>query len=368
MKIKLSSIDLTEFNNVSITKETNIQLAEMYQDYIEECSRDLNEDNVLEFKGDTLKDQFYNAFIKIMEIDMKDEDNRKILHDSVYPGISNLNYDFFEDNEYLKNIKIPEIRFNNLTLTNLSLLPYEGFIFDDVKVLSNSFYQEITQLGFFSKEYNYPALLENNTIWMSINPNEISTMNKGIINATNNVLTLGLGLGYFAYMASLKEDVKSVTIIENNEDTIELFNRYILPQFKYKDKIKVIKDDAFKYLSKLKGGEFNYIYSDLWHNPNDGIINYLKIIKYESKLTDTKFGYWLETGLLCLLRRCLISLIDEAIIKTDESQYLKADSDTDLIINKMYFLLKDYSINSFFDIKKLLNDDSLKNIAKQIEL
>jgi hypothetical protein len=368
MKIKLNSIDLAEFNSLSITKETNIQLAEMYQDYISECSTDFDNDNLNDFKGNTLKDKFYNSFIKSMEIDMKDEENRKILHDAVYPGISNLNYDFFKNNGYLENIKIPEIKFKKMTLTTLCYAAYEGFIYDDVKVINNSFYQEITQLGFFTKEYSYPALLEGDTIWMSINPNEISTMTKGINEATGNVLTLGLGLGYFAYMASLKSDVKSVTIIENNEDTIELFTKYILPQFKNKEKIRIIKEDAFKFLSTLKGSEFDYIYSDLWHNPNDGIIDYIKINQYEAKLTKIKFGYWLETGLLCLLRRCLISLIEESIMNLDQSEYLKAENDTDLIINKMYFLLKDYPINNFFDIKKLLNDDSLKQIAREIKL
>ena len=43
---------------------------------------------------------------------------------------------------------------------------------------------------------------------MSLNPYEIRTMENAIITARGKVLTLGLGLGYYAYMVHLKEEVK----------------------------------------------------------------------------------------------------------------------------------------------------------------
>lgn len=45
-------------------------------------------------------------------------------------------------------------------------------------------------------------------------------------------------------MASLKADVESITIVEREQSVIDLFTSFILPQFKTKDKITVIKDDA----------------------------------------------------------------------------------------------------------------------------
>ena len=67
------------------------------------------------------------------------------------------------------------------------------------------------------------------------------------MSAFGNVLTFGLGLGYYAYMVSEKESVESVTIVEMNEDVIQLFKKYVLPQFKNAEKIKIIKADAFEY-------------------------------------------------------------------------------------------------------------------------
>ena len=76
---------------------------------------------------------------------------------------------------------------------------------------------------------------------MTITPNEIETMKEPVDEAFGHVLTFGLGLGYYAYMVSEKENVESITIVETNEDVIDLFNKYILPQFKNAHKIKIIQ-------------------------------------------------------------------------------------------------------------------------------
>ena len=60
---------------------------------------------------------------------------------------------------------------------------------------------------------------------MLITPNEIETMKKSISEATGNVLTYGLGLGYYAYMVSMKENVESVTIVEKDKEIIDLFKK-----------------------------------------------------------------------------------------------------------------------------------------------
>ena len=71
--------------------------------------------------------------------------------------------------------------------------------------------RQIPQIGFFETEFKFPALLENDRIWMTITPNEIETMKEPVDGAFGNVLTFGLGLGYYAYMVSEKENVESVT-------------------------------------------------------------------------------------------------------------------------------------------------------------
>lgn len=63
---------------------------------------------------------------------------------------------------------------------------------------------------------------------MSVSPNEVFTMEKIIKNAKGKVLTLGCGMGYFAYMVSLKEDVESITIVESEQSVIDLFEKSLI--------------------------------------------------------------------------------------------------------------------------------------------
>ena len=55
---------------------------------------------------------------------------------------------------------------------------------------------------------------------MSTIPHEINTMKKDIDIVKNNVLVLGLGIGYFSYLISNKASVKNITILENDEEII----------------------------------------------------------------------------------------------------------------------------------------------------
>ena len=73
-------------------------------------------------------------------------------------------------------------------------------------------------------------------------------------------------------MAAIKPSVESVTVVERSRDVIELFKKFILPQFPRADKVKVVHADAFKYAEKTAPKEkFDYIYADTWHDPSDGV-------------------------------------------------------------------------------------------------
>ena len=130
-----------------------------------------------------------------------------------------------EVKDYIRNPYYENIPFNNKKIDSWQIKegkykPYELFVFDDFKYENDLV---IPQVGYFNEPFYYLAVYDNNRLWMSITPNEINTMKQPINNAKGNVLTFGLGLGYFAYMCSLKDDVKSVTIVEKDERVIKLF-------------------------------------------------------------------------------------------------------------------------------------------------
>ncbi|WP_222705718.1 spermine/spermidine synthase domain-containing protein [Bacillus massilinigeriensis] len=95
---------------------------------------------------------------------------------------------------------------------------------------------------------------------------------------------------------------ESISVVEINEDVINLFNKYVLPQFKNAGKIKVIKSDALEYAKKhIPEGNFDHVFTDLWHDVSEGIDLYLKMKKYESSSPNTIFSYWIEKSILCYL-------------------------------------------------------------------
>lgn len=178
--------------------------------------------------------------------------------------------------------------------------PYEGFVCNDIKLLKNG--RQTPQIGFFEREFQYPAVLENDRIWMTITPNEIETIKEPIEQAFGNVLTFGLGLGYYTYMVSEKDNVDTITVVETNEDVIGLFQTHILPQFKHAHKVTIVKSDAFEYAEQhLSAGKFDVVFTDLWHDVSDGIDLYLKMKRYEPLSPRTKFSYWIEKSILCYM-------------------------------------------------------------------
>ena len=216
--------------------------------------------------------------------------------------------------EYLNNPYYLNMKANNITQDSWKLLkqnyqPYEGFIYNFTKDYNN--FVTYPSLGFFEKEFSYLTVLEKNREWMAVKPNEIETMKEPINDASGNVLTFGLGLGYFAYMASLKEDVTSVTIVEKDEKVINLFKKNLLPNFTHKEKINIINEDAFLYYSRINDNEYNFIFIDIWHDVSDGIYSYLKFKNNENKFKTTKIEYWIEKEILLFLRTIIINLLKE---------------------------------------------------------
>ncbi len=199
-----------------------------------------------------------------------------------------------EVKDYIRNPYYENIPFNNKKIDSWQIKkgkykPYELFVFDDFKYENDLV---IPQVGYFSEPFYYLAVYDNNRLWMSITPNEINTMKEPINKAKGSVLTFGLGLGYFAYMCSLKDDVKSVTIIEKDERVIKLFKEYILPYFANIEKINIIKEDAYVYLSKMNDDMYDYVFVDIYHDAGDGKEVYLKMNQYRNRFKKTIFEYW----------------------------------------------------------------------------
>lgn len=202
----------------------------------------------------------------------------------------------FADNPYIRNIDFSEAQYGDFKLCYEKYYKNEFSNYDVSKVVKEGVV-EVPRICLFADEFEYPALCQKfedgYRTWISVTPNEIFTMEKPIEKAHGKVLTLGLGMGYFAYMATLKENVESVTIIEKEQDVIDLFEAKILPQFENRDKIRIIKANAIDYLKTVEDGEYDYCFADIWIGAYD-ILPYFAVKEIGRNFHKMKIDYWIE--------------------------------------------------------------------------
>lgn len=235
-----------------------------------------------------------------------DEDTAVKFMNKIEHDLKVLDIDEYINNPYLKRIHFDDIRYGNFELAHSSIMPFELFIYD-VANMNTVTGVEMPRIGCFVKEFPYPLIRQVDTecAWMSITPNEILTMKKPLENATGKVLTLGCGMGYFAYMAHLKDDVESVTIIEREHDVIDLFEKFILPQFDNPNKIKIVQADAIDYLHCINDGDYDYCFADLWINAAD-FEPYFAVKQVCRHYKKMHVDYWIEDALVSHLTSSML--------------------------------------------------------------
>ncbi len=197
----------------------------------------------------------------------------------------------FAEEPYLKAVRFEPQRIGRFTLTRATYSRGELFQYDMPDVNAPL---TVPRLGFCSGEVSFPAVYEGNMPWMSVCPSEINSMKKQMRQAHGRVLVLGLGLGYYPFAVSQKDNVQSVDIIELSDEVIRLFNEQLLPHFPARDKIRVIRADAFAYLEKLQGGEYDFCFADIWEGAEDGAECYARMRPLAARMPSTEFTYWIE--------------------------------------------------------------------------
>ena len=202
-----------------------------------------------------------------------------------------------QDNPYVKDIDFKDRRSGDFEFRYHSFMPYELDIYDIPRKIIE-YDVDIPRISCFTEKVEYPVIFQNSikSTWMSVSPNEINTMKQPIRNAKGKVLTLGCGMGYFAYMASLE----SITIVEREQSVIDLFTSFILPQFKTKDKITVIKDDAIEYMMNLEDGLYDYCFADIWIGVMD-FEPYIETKEVCKRFRKMRMEYWIEDAFGILL-------------------------------------------------------------------
>ena len=363
MIINFKKEDYKKLEKLIDTKEVNMAVASMFMDY------NTYIEVVNPKKMEQSKDPEYTylqTFLDFFNIDRRVKENKEIIEKSIKPAISKVDPNIIRQDPYYQNINIDSVQDGEYFLGNIKYFPYQSFAYDDLEVLKDDYYREISKIGYFDCELPFLTISKDNVIWMSITPNETWTILPAIERSFGKVITFGLGLGYYPFMCSLKDNVESVTIIEFDKNIIDLFTKHLLPLFPYKEKIKIVHADAFKYCKENNINElFDFAYMDIWHGAEDGLPFYFKFKKYEEH-THCKIEYWLEESIISLCRRCLILVVEEILNGASDENFMYSENELDEIINHLYFYTKDLELNSYEELHELLSNESLIEMIEKI--
>ena len=354
MKITKNSELIKYIQQVIDTNNININVADMLMtafNYVDI----FNPEEIKQYVKEGLSENeaVLETLYDFYQLDKNNDENVSIMNEYFLNNFKALKNDEYLSNPYVETIKEAG-RYRKYALKMLKYEPYQLFAYDEIKVTKD--YKEYSAIGYFKKPFSYLALTEGNDVWMSLNPNEIETMKQYIASAKGNVLVLGLGMGYVPFMMSLKDEVKKITIVEKDPDIISLFNNLIYPHFTNKNKIEIIKDDAVNYVKSHQ--KYDYIFADLWHDPEDGLNLFIKL-----KRINRNIPCWLETSLIALLRRCMVTLLEETLQGSNEGDYMHARTTTDKVINRFYLKTKNILLENKEDVFNLLRDETLWSLV-----
>ncbi len=287
----------------------------------------------------------------------------KACRQKLFPFVKEEDVSFVESDPYFDVLKNLSFKEKGLSLHMKEVLPGELFPYSSYEVGPAPLYGERPSFAYARKNFSYPVFEKDRRPWMSLVPHEIKTMEKAIEECEGEVLTYGLGMGYFAYRACLKEEVSHLTVIESDKDVISFFRNHLLPYFP-KGKLVIKEGDALQEAKLGKKGSYDYLFCDIYHDAEDGLPLYIALKRDEG--IAKRSAYWIEGDILVYLRRYLLAYLEEqidpAIAKQGDKPYLEGGDFASRLFRSIHFYLKRREIKSEEDLSSLLSDDSLKEI------
>ena len=316
--------DRDKMKRLEKTFELNFKLTRLYANYLEYYNEVINSEMMDALTGDGSideKDGLVAILCQMFGLDIDgSHDERVLIRDYITPSVRIMDPERYRNNPYYRNIKIPEKKVGRWELKQEKYPAYRGVIAADM-IFSEDF-REIPPLGFFKEEFEFPAVLEDGNEWMTLTPVDLDTSDEAIERAHGKVVTFGLGLGYYTYMVSEKENVESITVVEKSADVIALFREHILPQFSHPEKVRVVEADAFEYAEQVMPAEhFDVAFVDTWRDASDGAPMYERMKALEHLSPDTEFIYWIENFLISRIRALRYSEILDRLDRGEDMTY-----------------------------------------------
>lgn len=257
---------------------------------------------------------------------------------------------------YHRTIRLEAIEDASFSYESMTVLPGRLFSLDSVQPDPGRELNDWMKLRAMDKAFDTAVLYQDDEMWMIDAPSEAATNNPAAEAARGNVVTFGLGIGYFVFMALRNPKVESVTVVEKSEAVLRMFTSSLLPQFEHPEKIRLLHGDAMDCWNEDFLSSFDYIYADIWQSGSDGLFRMNDLLsRYHPD--DAKTAFWIEESCLVALRTVVFLHFEELFYhcrREVSEDYIPLMKKT-----RQYFRRKDITVTDTEVLKHFLYERSV---------
>lgn len=269
---------------------------------------------------------------------------------------------YLSTQEYIQNPYTSHIRFDDLSQTAFkytqeTIQAHELFSVSSIVEDENRELNDWMKLRAMDEPYQATFLWQDNEVWMLDAPSEMNTIEPYAKKAKGKVLTFGLGIGFYVYMALLNDDVESVTIVERSPEVIQLFNTVLRPQFPQSKEIKIIQGDAFDYFNEDTLNQYDSVFVDIWQSNEDGLEMIERLLEQYNPPFD-QVDFWIESSCMEIMH-ALVFMVLKGMI--ENKAYKNKDPMLNRILGKInqYLQQKDEEVDDVNRLKELMYEPKI---------
>lgn len=270
----------------------------------------------------------------------------------------------FMQSPYHSTINLDSIRSDEFHLSKETLPSSELFNVASIQKDPMGELNDSMVLRALDQPYQASVLRQGSEVWMLDVPSEANTIDPYAQKAFGKVLSYGLGIGYFVFMACLNPKVTSITVVEHSQSVIDLFNTYLRPQFSTHIPITVIQGDAFDYFNASTLKAYDYAFVDIWQSSIDGLERIEALLESYLPPHDS-VDFWIEDSCYEIVSALMLRYFESTAFR----RVLKhPDPRLQNLLKKieMYFAKIDKVITDEVELKYYMHDtQTLRTILAQ---
>lgn len=332
-----------------------IQLTDEIASFLDRCRYNIMNDEKNDFVGMHVT----KATEKSIQRALQEAGFAEFENEEQWPSLF-LSKKEWEQTPYHANVSLDMIKDSHFSYEKCKVSGRELFNVDVIQKDPNRELNDWMKLRAMDSNFEAIYLYQDDQDWMIDAPSEANTNNVPASKAHGNIVTFGLGIGYFIYMAMLNPNVKEITVVENSQEVIAMFQRFLLPQFPQNIPLHIIHGDAFTYFNKDFLQKFDYSYTDIWLSSQDGLQIIQQLLHQYNPPIET-CDFWIEDSCLEIMWTLIFMYFDSIAHNTIIQVNPQYEKEMHKIIH--FFANQHITLNTVEQLKFYMYDtQTIRNI------